>query len=257
MSRTLIPKLASDGLNVMAESTTRPKRATDPVRSLPINANVQATLVRSRKRRSIGIKVHKGLVTVSAPPSVPLYEIQAFIARKATWIQKHVDLQKASLEKAAPLTLAPGGVLPFLGTELRLEASFQRLGVVRDGERLLIGSDERMYKARIARWLMGQAQAYLPGRIAHFAPQVGVEPKGFSVRFYKSRWGSCNRRGELQFNWLLMMAPLIVVDYVVIHELAHLQHFNHSPDFWRLVARVMPDYAQHRAWLKQQTSLVW
>src|SRR5690606_27651255 len=117
----------------------------------------------------------------------------------------------------------------FLGQTLRLEMSAQPYGVVRDGDRLFIGADASLYKAKLARWLVGQAQAYLPGRIAEFAPRVGVKPRGFSVRFYKSRWGSCNRRGELQFNWLLMMAPPEVVDYVVVHELAHLRHFDHSP----------------------------
>ncbi len=112
-------------------------------------------------------------------------------------------------------------------------------------------------KRLLGNWFAQQALIYLPQRVAALAPLVGVQPQGLRVRYYKSRWGSCNRRGELQFNWLLMMAPPVVVDYVVVHELAHLRHFNHSPAFWQVVGRVMPDYLRHRAWLRQQTILPW
>lgn len=224
---------------------------------IPVTADLQARLKRSARRRSIGIKVHRGEVTVSAPPGASLGEIQAFVLQKTRWISKHLELQRHSISQQSALKLVPGAELPFLGGVVQLVATGPAVGVVRDADRLLIGADPQLYKAKIARWLAGQAQAYLPGRIKALAPLLGVEPQGFSVRFYKSRWGSCNRRGELQFNWLLMMAPPEVVDYVVVHELAHLRHFNHSPAFWQLVASVMPDYASHRAWLRQQTLLTW
>lgn len=224
---------------------------------IPISADLQAQLKRSARRRSIGIKVHRGEVTVTAPVRASMAEVRAFVAQKARWINKHLELQRTSIAQQAAVKLGPGAELPFLGERLLLEATGPAVGVVRDGDRLLIGADPLLYKAKIARWLAGQAQAYLPGRIKALAPLLGVEPRGFSVRFYKSRWGSCNRRGELQFNWLLMMAPSVVVDYVVVHELAHLRHFNHSPAFWQLVASVMPDYANHRTWLRQQTLLAW
>jgi len=224
---------------------------------IAITSELNAVLKRSARRRSIGIKVHRGEVTVSAPVRASMAEIRGFVAQKARWISKHLELQRNSLAQQTSRTLGPGAELPFLGEVLRLEATGPAVGVVRLDGRLLIGADPQLYKPKIARWLAGQAQAYLPGRIKALAPLLGVEPRGFSVRFYKSRWGSCNRRGELQFNWLLMMAPPVVVDYVVVHELAHLRHFNHSPAFWQLVASVMPDYANHRTWLRQQTLLAW
>lgn len=223
----------------------------------PITTDLNAVLKRSARRRSIGIKVHRGEVTVSAPAHASMSEIRAFVAQKTRWITKHLELQRNSLSQQTVVKLGPGADLPFLGEVLRLEATGPAVGVVRLEDRLLIGADPQLYKPKIARWLAGQAQAYLPGRIKALAPLMNVEPRGFSVRFYKSRWGSCNRRGELQFNWLLMMAPPVVVDYVVVHELAHLRHFNHSPAFWQLVASAMPDYATHRAWLRQQTLLAW
>lgn len=224
---------------------------------IPIATDLHAQLKRSARRRSIGIKVHRGEVTVSAPTNVSVAEIRAFVTQKTRWINKHLELQRQSIAQQSALTLGPGGTLPFLGDSLQIAAAGAGVGVVREGDRLLIGGEVGFYKTNIARWLAGQAEAYLPGRIQAWAPLLGVQPRGFSVRFYKSRWGSCNRRGELQFNWLLMMASPQVVDYVVVHELAHLRHFNHSPAFWQLVARVMPDYTRHKDWLRQQTLLTW
>lgn len=227
------------------------------MKQIAINPGVSAELRRSSRRRSIGIKVYRGQVVVSAPTRAPLGEIQQFVAQKARWIEKHLRLQQQALAEREQNRLDASGHLPFLGDRLQLVNRVGQVGVQRCGNDLEVGGDVTQRKPLLAQWLAQQALDYLAGRTALFAPLVGVQPKGLRVRYYKSRWGSCNRRGELQFNWLLMMAPPAVVDYVVVHELAHIQHFDHSPAFWQLVARVMPDYARHRAWLRQQTILVW
>jgi len=79
---------------------------------------------------------------------------------------------------------------------------------------------------------------------------VGVEPKSASIKSFKSRWGSCSPEGDLDFNWVVVMAPNRIVDYIVIHELCHSLHHDHSPKFWKEVERVMPDYKDHKEWLK-------
>ena len=94
------------------------------------------------------------------------------------------------------------------------------------------------------------AKADLPQRVAHFAPLVGVSYGRITLRAQRTRWGSCSGKGNLNFNCLLMLAPENVRDYVVVHELCHRLHMNHSPAFWAAVAAAMPDYAVHRAWLK-------
>lgn len=85
-----------------------------------------------------------------------------------------------------------------------------------------------------------------------FARQMGVTPAGISVRAFRCRWGSCNSQGQVVFNWHIIKAPHPVVDYVVIHELAHLVHPNHSRAFWLLVERHCPAFSLHRTWLKEQ-----
>ncbi len=95
-----------------------------------------------------------------------------------------------------------------------------------------------------------EAMDIIPKRVAHFAALMGVTYKSITIRNQRSRWGSCSNAGGLNFNCLLMLSPPEVVDYVVVHELCHRKEMNHSPRFWAEVERVMPDYARHRQWLK-------
>ena len=88
-------------------------------------------------------------------------------------------------------------------------------------------------------------------RVARFAPQVGVSYGRITIRSQRTRWGSCSARGNLNFNCLLMLCPEEVRDYVVVHELCHRKQLNHSPQFWAEVAAILPDYARHRKWLKE------
>ena len=99
--------------------------------------------------------------------------------------------------------------------------------------------------------LKKQAKADLPARVQKFAPLVGVSFGRITIRAQKTRWGSCSREGNLNFNCLLVLCPEAVRDYVVIHELCHRKEMNHSPRFWAEVARVCPDYAARRRWLKE------
>ena len=100
------------------------------------------------------------------------------------------------------------------------------------------------------------AKTFLPQRVAYFARQMGVSPARITVTGARTRWGSCSGKGNLCFSWRLMLAGPEEIDYVVVHELAHLREMNHSPRFWALVEAVLPDYKQRRQQLKQlQTAL--
>ena len=98
--------------------------------------------------------------------------------------------------------------------------------------------------------LADQARRYLPGRVRHFAPLVGVTYGNITIRCQKTRWGSCSAKGNLNFNLLLMLAPPEVIDYIVVHELCHRKEMNHSPKFWAEVEKILPDYRQQELWLK-------
>lgn len=105
---------------------------------------------------------------------------------------------------------------------------------------------------REIRDLAQRALETIPGRVAFFAPRVGVTYGNITIRNQRSRWGSCSGKGNLNFNCLLMLAPPEVLDYVVVHELCHRKQMNHSPEFWAEVERILPDYKSRRQWLKDQ-----
>ncbi len=100
------------------------------------------------------------------------------------------------------------------------------------------------------RWLRAQARHHLQQRVNDLAIRLNVTPGPLAVKDTRSRWGSCSARGNLSFNWRLIMAPPWIIDYLVAHELAHLRELNHSPRFWAVVRRVCPDYQSHRIWLR-------
>lgn len=101
------------------------------------------------------------------------------------------------------------------------------------------------------RWLIKKAEEYLPKRLMELAQKLGVRYKKVQVKDVKSRWGSCSSKGTISLNWRLIMAPSEVIDYVLIHELAHIVHPNHSKYFWKYVATFCPDYKLHRSWLRK------
>lgn len=105
-------------------------------------------------------------------------------------------------------------------------------------------------RAALEKRYIEAAKAYFPKRAAHFAAITGGTYHRITIRDQKTRWGSCSAKGTLSFNWRLMLAPPAVLDYVVVHELCHLTHMNHSKAFWALVESACPDYRTHRKWLK-------
>lgn len=136
---------------------------------------------------------------------------------------------------------------------LRREPARKRIQVELEEDELLISTPNaepaRIYKA-IEKWYIGQAHMIFPVRVMHYLQFTGGEVKAIRIKDQKTRWGSCSSLHNLNFNWRLIMAPGEVLDYVVVHELCHLTHMNHSRDFWNMVEKVMPDYRVYRKWLK-------
>ena len=106
----------------------------------------------------------------------------------------------------------------------------------------------------LERWLRVQARVWIEARVAEFAPEVGVEPAGVIVGERRTRWGSCSPRGVLSFCYRLIMAPPPAIDAIVLHELCHLVHLDHSPRFHAVLERHCPDHRRHRAWLRAHES---
>jgi predicted metal-dependent hydrolase len=216
-------------------------------------------LRRSTRRRSVGLTIEPdGSLRVAAPLRMPLALIAAFVREKAAWVLKH-QLRLASLAASrgvAERRFAEGEALPLLDEQLTLHYAAPHSGVPpqvwREGGRLCLRgipaqhADEPARREAVRRalegWYHAQAHEYFTGACARYARSLGLDPSRVSIGDAQRRWGSCSGRGSLRFTWRLLLAPQALADYVAAHEVAHRVELNHSLRFWRVVAKLMPDF---------------
>lgn len=218
---------------------------------------VTVILKRSR-RRSLSIEVSGTGVTARAPNKMSLTTIQEFLSAKQKWI--HTQLSKVS-PTPPPLKLKTGTTLHVLGDAKKLSILNQKRAAVTVTSNELIVPvhtashlpEEERVRRKLIKWYKTLALSEFEQRVQCFSNQMHLQNRlnGLKVYSYKRRWGSCDQQGRLAFSWRLAQAPSAILDYVAIHELAHLREFNHSPRFWSIVEQHMPGWQQHRQWLDQ------
>lgn len=214
-----------------------------------------AEVIRSSRRKTADIRVEQGVVSVIVPQDLPDERIDRLLADKRVWIKEKILVQREA-RPASHRRFVSGESIPYLGRNYRLKVIDGPFKAPKlDKGKLVVsvpgGSNAPdMVRNAIIRWYRRRAAEKLPGKVKRLAPSVGVTPGKVEIKAFRSRWGSCTPKGDVAFNWRIMMAPNRVVDYVVVHELCHLIQHDHSPAYWREVARVMPDYAQWRDWLR-------
>lgn len=179
----------------------------------------------------------------------------SFILRRQGWILKHLD--RLAALPTAPTADAPlPEQITFLGTPHAVRVVIvpgKRTTVVHDGQAFAITvPTESAARPTLEAWLRAAARFAIATQVASRAAEMGLAYGRVAIRDQKTRWGSCSRAGNLNFNWRLVLAPSAVLDYVVVHELAHRAEMNHSTRFWRVVAHFCPDYGMHRLWLRKQ-----
>lgn len=168
------------------------------------------------KRRSISIRITpEKEILIRVPEWISHRQLDAFLCEKKDWI-------------------------------LTTWQSIPEPPVLSIREQNQIAALEKRYKRA--------AHEYIPARVAYFHQFTGGSYDKVTIRDQKTRWGSCSSSGTLSFNYRLMLAPPQILDYVVVHELCHLKHMNHSPAFWQAVADVLPDYKERKQWLKEHGS---
>lgn len=213
-------------------------------------------LVRS-KRRTIALVIERdGTLTVRAPLRMAEAEVRRFVEAKSDWIKR--KQAEAAKEAVVPHQFVDGEHFPFLGKAfpLRLVPDL-RPALVMDGECFRLSrSRQSDARALLVAWYRAQARKSIAERLEYFACSHNIKPTGLRISSARTRWGSCSRAGRLSFTWRLVMAPPEVVDYVIVHELAHLREMNHSRAFWELVEAMLPDYKQRRTWLKKNGILL-
>ncbi len=201
--------------------------------------------VNPRARRiTLRIDNADGGVRLTLPRGVSLAEGMLFAREKAAWLRDGL----AALPPRVPF--ADGTLVPVLGTDHRIRHLPGGRGTVRrqDGE-IRVTGQARLVARRVETWLRAEARRELGGRARLKAARIGRRVARVAVRETRSRWGSASDDGNLNFCWRLVLAPEAVLDYVVAHEVAHLEVMNHGPRFWRLVGRLTADVDGPRAWL--------
>ena len=212
-----------------------------------------------RRKKTVEVTIDGGGVQVAAPVDTPAGELQTLVRRRAPWIINHAS---DGMLAVAPKQFVSGETLPYLGRNVRMvfESVYARSAEVRfdhwrfdikvpqdlDGEQRY----QRVRNAIIA-WYRRRAEVRLETGVKKWLPRFGGGPApDVLIRDQRQRWGSCAPDGTLRFNWRVVMLEPALVDYVVVHELAHLTVRNHSDDYWKLVSRIVPDAQERRRKLR-------
>lgn len=235
------------------------RRLVNPIaveqRSVQLNGKAIAyTLKRSNKRCSIGLRIDDRGLTVNVPLRASEKWLHTVLQDKAHWVIDKLENWRAN--KPAPPQWLDGQHAFFLGKPLilRVVASLfdapPQLGGVQLFVHVTGSADERAVERVVTQWYQREAENLFRGRVAHYAPLMNVSPRMVKLSAARTQWGSCTARGNVRLNWQLIRMPLHLIDYVVVHELAHLTEMNHSAAFWRVVGEVCPDYAKRRRELR-------
>ena len=209
------------------------------------------TLIRAR-RRTISLHIESdGSLVVKAPFLIPLFVINRFINEKNTWISKQQKEMKRMPRKRKG-SIKEGDEFPYLGNDFRIHIGNNSAITVTDRLNIPTFLMFRI-KKELESWYITRAKTIISARIMHYAEELQTTYGNITFSDTRSKWGSCSRDNSLQFSWRLIMAPLLVIDYVVVHELVHTRVKNHSVQFWKEVRRYKPAYKQYIKWLRNNS----
>jgi predicted metal-dependent hydrolase len=186
-------------------------------------------------------------VEVVLPRRASEREAVAAVSELRPWIERRMR----ELDAARAAVAARGERVPYLGSLLRIVPQPGRLRVHRRDDELLVPGEPNERAAALERWYRRAAHQEIAPRLDDACAAAGTSYSKLTIRGQRTRWASCSRSGAMSFNWRLLLAPEPVLDYVVWHEVCHLEVMDHSPRFWALLARRCPDYRDHARWLRR------
>lgn len=215
-------------------------------------------IIRTSRRKTASIEVVDGKVRAIVPTNLSEQRVIDLINTRKPLIRKKLRLHAAH-QAVKPKEYVSGECITYLGKNYRLKLSsdgpdqvklrggYFELGVKSD---LIIEKQQEFVKKQLIDWHRSHAEKRLSEKTRRYAKILNVKPNTVSVTEYKSRWGSCSTKGDVGYNWKIIIAPHNIIDYVVVHELCHLIEHNHSPAYWKCVERIMPNYRESKKWLK-------
>ena len=223
--------------------------------NLTLDKDLSIEVVRTKRRKTASIKVIDGAVQAIVPDRLSDGRVEALIQKRTAWIRRKLREQSQAVTPR-PKEYVSGESFTYLGRNYRLKVLRGNDDDVKlKGGYLEVGvsknSKDTDIRNALVDWYEKHALDRLNEKTNRYAGIMGVSPNSISVRDYKSRWGSCSSKGEISYNWRIIITPNHIVDYVVVHELCHLKHPNHSPAYWKSVKREISDYEVCRQWLKE------
>ncbi|HWF31379.1 MAG TPA: SprT family zinc-dependent metalloprotease [Solirubrobacteraceae bacterium] len=208
-------------------------------------SEISYTVRRSSRARNVRVNVHAHAgVEVVLPARAPDRAAAAAVSELRPWIERRLDEAREALARVA----ARAGTLPYLGDSLELVPQRGRTRVHRKGAQLLVPDGDA--RPAIERYYRRAAREEITPRLDRATQLAGSRYTNLSIRAQRTRWASCSAEGAMSFNWRLLLAPERVLEYVVWHEVCHLEILDHSPRFWKLLERRWPGWREDREWLR-------
>ena len=218
------------------------------------NGETISYLLEHRPRRTVGLKITADGLVVHAPKRIFAFQLNQILQEKSGWILSKLQAREANQVDA--LSWVDGEHLLYLGQDIGLTIvqNPSNKALIFDANTLIMATptpdNQVLIQRKVVQWYQKQAALDFSRRLTILAAKLGVPTPPLTLSNAKSRWGSCNSRGEIRLNWRLLQAPPPIINYVICHELAHLKQMNHSAKFWAVVQSLFPDYKQAEKALK-------
>jgi len=230
------------------------------------NTKIAYEIKRSTRAKRINIRIDQDKVRVAVPLGITYSEAKVFVESKSEWILKHVQAWQ-SQNQQVPRKYMQGDTFLYQGkncplytrvvTGRMISIKFIEGCLWAELPEVIPPEDwPQTVRGSLIKWYRVQAERVFQERLDYFVRIMGLKYNRLTIREQKTRWGSCSSKGNINLNWRIILAPEKVVDYLVVHELAHLRYMNHSQEFWCFVANYMPEYKVWKKWLKDNTSIL-
>ena len=223
-----------------------------------MNFDFPIEIIRTERSKSASIEIEDDTVKVTVPKNLSDQRIEELIKNRTVWIRQKLKIQTETI-RPKDKEYVNGETFSYLGRNYHLKClsggsggakltnGYLTVWLAKDASGAASGGCVRQ---SLQQWYQARALEKLKEKTKRYSAILGVSPQSVCVKEYKARWGSCSSRGDVTYNWRIIMAPHHIVDYIVVHELCHLLEHNHGPKYWKHVQNVVPNYKECREWLK-------
>lgn len=230
------------------------------------NTIISYSINKKSNIKNITIKVkYPNIITVSSPKTVSDEYIHNLVNSKSKWILNKLNEFKNKSIENPPILLENGDKIPYLGNYYNLivykEKNIIKCSLTFSENKFIakvpynISSYIQYIKLReiLINWYLTEGSKLIKERISIYSKKLNLYPNSITLKEQKTSWGTCSSKGSININWKILLAPLDIIDYVLVHELCHLKHMNHSKEYWNLVSTIFPDYKEKRNFLKENS----